>query len=69
MEEEMELMKTNQVWDLVDLPLEQRFIGNKLILKIKHKVDGSIECYKARLVAKATLKKRELIMKIHSHHL
>jgi hypothetical protein len=53
MEEEMELMKTNQVWDLVDLPLGQRFIGNKLILKIKHKVDGSIERYKARLVAKS----------------
>ena len=53
MEEEMELMKTNQVWDLVDLPLGQRFIGNKLILKIKHKVDGLIERYKARLVAKS----------------
>ena len=49
----MELMKTNQVWDLVDLPLGQRFIGNKLILKIKHKVDGLIERYKARLVAKS----------------
>jgi len=49
----MESMKTNQVWGSVDLPLGQRFIGNKWILKIKHKVDGLIEHYKARLVAKS----------------
>jgi hypothetical protein len=29
MKEEMELMKTNQVWDLVDLLSGQRCIGNK----------------------------------------
>jgi len=52
MEEEMESMKINQVWDLVDLPSGQRSIGNKWVLKIKRKVDGSIERYKARLVAK-----------------
>ena len=48
----MESMRTNQVWDLVDLPPERKSIGNKWILKIKRKVDGSIERYKARLVAK-----------------
>ena len=47
MEEEIESMKTNQVWDLVDLPSGQRSIGNKWILKIKRKADESIECYKA----------------------
>ena len=52
MEEEMESMNTNQVWDLVDLPLGQRSIVNKWILKIKRKVDGSIKRYKAQLVAK-----------------
>ena len=52
MEEGIESMKINQVWDLVDLPLGQRSIGNKWVLKIKRKVDGSIECYKARLVVK-----------------
>ena len=69
MEEEMELMNANQVWDLVDLPSERRSIRNKWILKIKRKVDGSIERYKARLVMKGYLKKRELITKIHSHQL
>ena len=52
MEKEMESMKANQVWDLVDLPSGRRSIGNKWILKIKRKVDGSIERYKTRLVAK-----------------
>ena len=51
-EEEMELMKINQVWDLVDLPSRRRSIGNKWFLKIKRKMNGSIERYKARLVVK-----------------
>ena len=29
MEEKIELMKTNQVWDLVDLLSRRKFIGNK----------------------------------------
>jgi hypothetical protein len=37
---------------LVDLPSGQRSIGNKWVLKIKSKMDESIERYKARLVAK-----------------
>ena len=45
-------MNANQVWDLVDLLLGQRSIGNKWIFKIKRKTDGSIERYKAHLVAK-----------------
>ena len=52
MEEEIESMKTNQVWDLVDLPSGRRSIGNKWVLKIKRKADGSIERYKTRLVVK-----------------
>ena len=52
MNDEMESMRTNQVWDLVDLPLERKAIGNKWVLKIKRKADGKIERYKTRLVAK-----------------
>ncbi|XP_070020691.1 uncharacterized mitochondrial protein AtMg00820-like [Nicotiana sylvestris] len=52
MKEELESMKTNKVWDLVELPLGRRAIGNKWVLKVKRKADGSIERYKARLVVK-----------------
>ena len=52
MDEEIESMKSNKVWKLVDLPIGRKAIGNKWILKIKCKVDGSIERFKARLVAK-----------------
>ena len=45
-------MKSNQVWDLVDLSPVHKTIGNKWVLNIKHKVDGTIDRYKARLVAK-----------------
>ena len=55
--DEMESMRTNQVWDLVDLPSGRKAIGNKWVLKIKRKADGSIERYKARLVAKGYTQK------------
>ena len=35
MEEELESMKLNQVWELVDLPKGRKAIGNKWVLKIK----------------------------------
>jgi len=40
MEEEMESMKINQIWDLVDLPLGRRSIGNKWVLKLNVKRMG-----------------------------
>ena len=52
MEEELESMKVNQVRELVDLPKGRRAIGNKWVLKIKHKADGSIERFKAHLASK-----------------
>ncbi|XP_075112616.1 uncharacterized protein LOC142182297 [Nicotiana tabacum] len=45
--EELKSMKTNKVWDLVDLLPGHRAIGNKWVLKVKCKADGSIERYKA----------------------
>ncbi|PKI66080.1 hypothetical protein CRG98_013526 [Punica granatum] len=53
MNEEMESMRINQVWNVVDLPLGHKTIGNKWILKVKRKANGSIERYKACLVAKS----------------
>ena len=47
MNDEMESMRTNQVWDLVDLLSGRKAFGNKCVLKVKRKADGSIERYKA----------------------
>jgi hypothetical protein len=52
MKDEIESMKTNQVWELVDLPPRRKSIRNKWVFKIKRKADGSIDKYKARLVVK-----------------
>ena len=57
MNNEMKFMRTNQVWDLVDLSSGRKAIGNKWVLKIKRKADGSIERYKAWLVAKGYTQK------------
>ena len=62
----MNSMKSNQVWDLVDLPHSRKTIGNKWVLNIKCKADGTIDNYKARMVARTTRNKRELTMKRHS---
>ena len=39
MKEEMESMKTNHVWDLVNLPSRCKAIGNKWVFKIKRKAN------------------------------
>ncbi|KAK4388273.1 Retrovirus-related Pol polyprotein from transposon TNT 1-94 [Sesamum angolense] len=57
MKEEMSSMAKNNVWELVDLPTGRKTIGNKWVLKVKRKADGSIDKFKARLVAKAYTQK------------
>ena len=52
MQDELNSMYANKVWDLIDLPPGRKAIGNKWVLKVKTNADGSIERYKARLVAK-----------------
>ena len=52
MKDEIDSMARNKVWELVDLPPQRKFIGNKWIFKIKHRADGSIDKFKTRLVAK-----------------
>ena len=57
MEQEMESMYSNSVWELVDLPESVRPIGCKWIYKKKRGVDGKVETFKARLVAKGYTQK------------
>ncbi|GJV06387.1 retrotransposon protein, putative, ty1-copia subclass [Tanacetum coccineum] len=49
---EMQSMKDNQVWYLVDLPSNGRTVGCKWLFKKKTDIDGNVYTFKARLVAK-----------------
>ena len=53
MKEELDALSKNHTWDLVTLSLGKSVVGCKWIYKIKTRSDGSIECYKARVVAKS----------------
>ena len=57
MNQEMESMYSNSVWELVDPPEDVRPIGCKWIYKKKRGIDGKVETFKARLVAKGYTQK------------
>ena len=57
---ELDSIKKNNMWTLVDLPKGAKPIGCKWIFKKKYHSDGSIEKYKARLVAKGFTKKHNI---------
>nr|GEV11933.1 retrotransposon protein, putative, Ty1-copia subclass [Tanacetum cinerariifolium] len=52
MNTEMQSMKDNQVWYLVDLPSNGRIVRCKWLFKKKTDMDGNVHTFKARLVAK-----------------
>lgn len=52
MDEEMNALAKNSTWKLVALPDGKKSIGCKWVYKVKCKSDGTIERYKARLMAK-----------------
>ena len=52
MEEEIKALVENQTWDLVPKPRDVKPVSCKWVYKIKTRPDGSIERYKARLVAR-----------------
>lgn len=49
--EEMKALKENHTWDLTELPTRKKAVGCKWIFTIKYNSDGSLNRYKARLVA------------------
>nr|GEW42744.1 hypothetical protein [Tanacetum cinerariifolium] len=49
---EMQSMKDNDVWVLVELPPNGKTVGSKWLFKKKTDMDGNVHIYKARLVAK-----------------
>jgi hypothetical protein len=52
MTEEYQSILKNDVWDVVPRPEGKSVVTSKWIYKIKHAVDGSIEKYKARFMAR-----------------
>ncbi|GJZ49539.1 putative retrotransposon ty1-copia subclass protein [Tanacetum coccineum] len=52
MNAEMQSMKDNQVWNLVDLPPNCKTVRSKWLFKKRIDMDGNIRTYKARLIAK-----------------
>ncbi|KAH9762305.1 protein kinase domain-containing protein [Citrus sinensis] len=51
--EEMRALEKNATWGKVDLPQGKVVVGCKWVFTVKYNSDGSLERYKARLVAKS----------------
>nr|GEV46622.1 ribonuclease H-like domain, reverse transcriptase, RNA-dependent DNA polymerase [Tanacetum cinerariifolium] len=51
---EMQSMKDNEVWVLVELPPNGKTVGSKWLFKKKTDIDRVVHTYKARLVAKGS---------------
>lgn len=52
MNKELEALEKTKTWTLTTLPADKSCLGFKWVYKIKYKSDGTIERYKATLVAK-----------------
>jgi hypothetical protein len=52
MNEEIESLLKNKIYELVECPPGKRPVGCRWIFTIKYKANGTIEHFKARLVAK-----------------
>jgi histone deacetylase 1/2 len=52
MDAEHDALQRNKTWHLVPKPRDKNVIGCKWVYKVKRKSDGSIDRYKAQLVAK-----------------
>jgi hypothetical protein len=48
----MEAHRLNSTWEIVKLPPGKRAIGSRWFMKVKFNADGSLDRYKARMVAK-----------------
>lgn len=51
MNNELQVLQQNDPWKLIPLPFGKKPIGCKWVYKLKYKSDGTLERYKARLVA------------------
>ena len=66
MNKEFNALLANGTLTLVPKPLHANLVGCKWVYKIKRKVDGGIERFKAHLIAKGFLNRMVLILARHS---
>jgi len=51
MNNEIEALHKNNTWELVSRPRNKKVLTNRWVFKTKYNKDGSVNIYKARLVA------------------
>jgi len=52
MDEEMEAFASTRTWELVSTPTDVVVVGYRCVFALKYRPDGSVDKYKAKLVAK-----------------
>ena len=50
--QEMRALKKNETWEVMELPRRKKPLGCKWVFTLKYRTNGTIERYKAHLVAK-----------------
>ena len=51
MEDEINALKKNNTFDVVDKPIGRNIVGSKWVFKTKKNTDGTLERFRARAVA------------------
>lgn len=59
MNQELNTLEKNGTWIFAELPARKQAIKYKWVFKIKHRSNGDIERYKARLVVKGLVRSLE----------
>jgi hypothetical protein len=54
-------LRRDHTWDVVDRPRDRKIVDSKLIFKIKHLFDGSVDKFKPQFMAKRFSKFRDRI--------
>lgn len=57
---EIATLEKNNTWSITSLPIGKHPLGYKQVYYIKYQLDGSIEWYKAKLIAKGCTQREGL---------